>query len=460
MRHHLFSAYVPPRPREIISPAAAPLGRPPPWPEPGGGEERVEELRDLFASLRAATRLQRVVRAAVVGMEPGDGGDAFLILGDLHATAGDPLRLKARLRAGGAASAETLLNREVTVRISTGLRHGFGRGPRVQAEVIEVLDVAQEPIAAVLRREETLREIRADRLPHGPTTWCEPQDLRHVVVIASEHGEALSDLRRVLAPFEKSGASGITFVPAIFEGPSAERSLIEACARAKAACAGYDAQSITLLVRGGGPPAAFAPLDAPGVVRAALRLPNLVVGVGHASTPETALDAVAARSVATPTAAAVLVRDLLEACADRAERALAELDAAIEEQIEIPARSLLSRVGREFDAAVDLCLLEAESRLAEVGRGLETGLMSAVAALSPVGRAPRAPVELDSVSPHAAPGTSPEARLTLFEETPDGPAFVTTAAAVHPDTLLTILLPDGSVTARVEYVLVIRPASN
>lgn len=416
------------------------------------------ELQDLFADLRGAVRQERVISAAVVGMEPGERGDAFLILGERHATAGEPLRLKARLRAGGSASAETLLNREVMIQIRTGLRYGFGRDPRVRAEIVEVLDIAAEPIEAILRRDETLRQIRADRLPHGPSTWHEPQDLRRVVMIASERGEAFGDVQRVLSPFVQGGALDIIFVPAIFEGPSAERSLTEACVKAEAACAGYDAQSVTLLVRGGGPQAAFAPLDAAGVVHAALRLPNLVVGVGHAATPETALDVIAARSVATPTAAAVLVQDLLKACAERSERALAELDAAIEEQIEVPARSLLARVGREFDAAVDLCLLEAESRLAEVGRGLETGLMSTVAALSPADRGSKATVEPGPVLPHAT--TDSEAHPTLFEETPDGPAFITTAAAVHPDALLTILLPDGSVTVRVEYVLVIRPASN
>lgn len=451
MRHHLFHAYAP-RPREIISPAAAPPGRPPPRAEAAGGEERVDELRDLFAFLRAATRLERVVRASVVGMEPGERGDAFLMLGERHATAGDPLRLKVRLRPGGSASAEALLNRDVVVRIRTGLRYGFGRGPRIQADVIEVLDVAEEPITAILRRDETLRQIRAEGLPHGPATWCEPQDLRRVVLIASERGEALSDVQRVLSPFEKAGALDITFVPAIFEGPSAERSLIEAFAQAEAACAVYDAQSIALVVRGGGPPAAFAPLDAPVVACAAMRLTNLVTGLGHAATPETALDAIAARSVATPTAAAVLVRDLLEASATRAERAIGELDAAIEERIEVPARSLLARAGREFDAAVDLCLLEAESRLAEVGRGVEIGLMGTVAALSPAARAPRAPVELDPVSPCADPVAPPEGRLMLFEATPDGPAFVNTAAALRPDARLTILLPDGTATVRVEHV--------
>ena len=453
MRHHLFHAAAPPRPRETLSSRTDPPRRPPPWPEPAGGQDRVGELQDLFAALRGAVRLERVISAAVVGMEPGERGDAFLILGERHASAGDSLRLKVRLRAGGAASAETLLNREVVVRIRTGLRYGFGRGPRVQADVIEVLDVAQEPIEAILRRDETLRQIRAEGLPHGPTTWCEPQDLRRVVLIASERGEALSDIQRVLAPFEKGGALDIILVPAIFEGPSAERSLIEAFARAEAACAVYDVQSIALVARGGGPQAAFAPLDAPGVVRAALRLPNLVVGVGHAATPETALDAIAARSVATPTAAGVLVRDLLEASAARAERALAEFDAVIEERIEVPARTTLARVAREFEGAVDLCLLEAESRLAEIGRGLETGLMSTVTALAPGRPAPMETAELGRVSPDVLPAVAFEGPLTVFEHTPDGPAFViTTAAALRPDTRLTILLPDGAVTVRIEHV--------
>lgn len=452
MRHHVFQPYAPLWREGRSRPAAAPPGRPPPQPEAAGDEERVDDLHGLFASLRAAARLERVIRACVVGMEPGERGDAFLILGDQHATAGDPLRLKVRLRTGTAASADALLNRDVMLRIRTGLRYGFGRGPRIQADVIEVLSVAAEPVTAILQREDTLRQMRLEGLRHGPTTWREPQDLHRVVLIASDRGEAFGDVQRVLSPFVNTGALVITFVPAIFEGPSAERSLIEAFARAETACAVYDAHSITLLVRGGGPPAAFAPLDAQGVARAATRLTNLVTGLGHAGTPETALDAIAARSAATPTAAAVLVRDLLEATAARAEVALAELDAAIEEQIEVPARCALARAAREFEAEVDLCLLEAEGRLAEIGRGLETGLMGTVGALAPAGRAPGAPLVPNPVPLHSNPAATPESHLVLFEATPDGPAFVTAAASLRPDARLTILLPDGAVTVRVEHV--------
>ena len=96
--------------------------------------------------------------------------------------------------------------------------------------------------------------------------------------------------------------------------------------------------SATLVVRGGGPASSFSPLNAWATAAAARRLPNLIVGVGHASTPRTVLDDVAGRSVPTPTAAAMLIRDLVRGTALRAEQALAALEKAIHEDIEQEAR--------------------------------------------------------------------------------------------------------------------------
>lgn len=46
-----------------------------------------------------------------------------------------------------------------------------------------------------------------------------------------------------------------------------------------------------------------------------------------------------------------------------------------------------------------------------------------------------------------------EGPLTVLEHTPDGPAFIiTTAAALRPDTRLTILLSDEAVTVWIEHV--------
>lgn len=446
MRHHLFQAHgAPLRPRE-------PPRLPPPPPEPVRGPERVDELQDLFASLRGAARLERVIDAAVVGLEHGDRGDAFLMLGERHPTSsGDPLRLKVRLRPGGPVAADALLNRDVRMRVRTALRYGFGRGPRIQADALEVLEIGEEPIAAQVRREEVLRQIRADRIPHGPTTWREPQDLRHIVLIASEHGEARRDVDQVLHRYVAAGALDVTFLPALFEGPAAERSLCEALERAAAVHASR-AVDVTLIARGGGPVAAYAPLDAEGVVRAALAVPNLVVGIGHAGTPQTAVDAVAARSEATPTAAAILVRDRLQACADQAEHALAELEAAITERVELPARAALARAAREFEEAVDLCLLEAEARLAEAGRGVEHGLMSAIAALSPDGRASGSGAPPAEGMPNPGPAAAAEGTVIALEQTPDGTCPITAAAGLRPDAILTLLLPDGAVIVRVEQV--------
>ncbi len=133
---------------------------------------------------------------------------------------------------------------------------------------------------------------------------------------------------------EAAGLLRLHRISASFEGAGAERSLAEALARVTSLHAEYGL-SATLVCRGGGPVEAFRPLNSYAVARAATadRLPNLIVGVGHAGTPRTALDAVAARSEPTPTAAAMLVRHLVERTGLWAERALAAFDAAIEEDL-------------------------------------------------------------------------------------------------------------------------------
>ena len=109
---------------------------------------------------------------------------------------------------------------------------------------------------------------------------------------------------------------------------------------------------------------------------------NLVCGLGHAATPRTALDEVASLSVATPTAAAVLIRDLAYKTAVRASRALAGFDDAVQDNIEKAGRIALARATAGFEEAVRLCLTEAEIRLGIVGQEIERSLLSAIAGLA------------------------------------------------------------------------------
>lgn len=130
--------------------------------------------------------------------------------------------------------------------------------------------------------------------------------------------------------------------------------------------------SATLVCRGGGPVEAFQPLNAFGTPNAAAHpeVPNLITGLDHAGTPHTALAAVAARAEPTPTAAAMRVRQLVERTGTRAEWALADLDAAIEAELEAAGRIVLARAGAAFETALrDLADLAdlADERLRQFG---------------------------------------------------------------------------------------------
>ncbi len=123
-----------------------------------------------------------------------------------------------------------------------------------------------------------------------------------------------------------------------------------------------------------------------------------VTGLGHAGTPLTALDAVAARSEPTPTAAAMLVRRLVEATGARAERALAAFDAALAEDLEAAGRIALAGALQGFAESLrDLAEL-ADRRLRQLNRGVERSLLANLAAATGVANGATA-----EIKPYAAP---------------------------------------------------------
>ncbi len=293
----------------------------------------------------------------MLNLEPNGQDGHLLLLGEAETRlTNDPPRLKARLDATELAQIRTehgpdfdparLVNRTVTLTLRTSLRQRFGRGAGVQAKVMGLLCVGQVPLEADLDRERTLQRLRLEGRRFGPETWREPEDPHHIALVVSEHGEVRRDVEHVLQPLEEAGLIRITGSGRSSRG-GAEHSLAEAFARV----AGLQREhglSATLVCRGGGPVEAFRPLNAFGTANAAAssEVPNLITGLGHAGTPRTALDTVAARSEPTPTAAAMLVRQLVERTGTRAERALAGLDAAIEAELEAAGRIVLARAGR------------------------------------------------------------------------------------------------------------------
>ncbi len=376
--------------------------------EPDRPAEEIRELRDLLGWLRQRLRGEHTVRASVLTVEPLGSDGSLLLLGEADPSSSlEPPRLKVRLAAadlaafrdaiGEALDPVALVNRRIVVRLQTSLRQRFGRGAGVQARVTAVISVDAVSIEGEIEREQTLQRLRREGRCFGPGTWVEPEDPRHIALIAAEFGDALRDVEHVLCPLEDSGLIRLHRIYAMFEGPSAERSLREAFARAGRAA-----------------PRAW-PVGDPGVpgrrsgrgVPGPQRLRDGARGhrgsehhrrLGHAGTPLTALDAVAARSEPTPTAAAMLVRQLLENTGVRAERALMAYDVAVAEDLEAAGRIALAWASHGFDQGLrDLADL-AERRLRQLDRGVERSLLTGLAAAS--GMATGATIEIE---PHAAP---------------------------------------------------------
>ncbi|TXN25561.1 exodeoxyribonuclease VII large subunit [Methylobacterium sp. WL19] len=386
--------------------AALPAAPPPrPFIEDGGSQPLASDrpvaitataipLQHLLASLRQHVRGDHVVHASVLSVEATARDGFVLLLGEAEpASRSEPPRLEAHLSEDQRAVIEAelgrpfdpliLANRKAEVRLRTSLKQRFGRGATIQAKVIGLHAISEVPIELEIQREEVLRLLRIGGVRFGPSTWKEPEEPYHVAVIASEVGDALRDVEHVLKPFETLGLIALHRIKGTFEGPSAERSLIEAMAKAEALHAKHGL-SATLVARGGGPASSFLPLNAWATAAAARRLPNLVVGVGHAATPRTVLDDVAGRSVPTPTAAAMLIRDLLRGTALRAEQALAALEEAMREDIQAEARRALARVMAAYEDAVHLCVTNAEQQLLKLGLTVERSLLASIASHSEV----------------------------------------------------------------------------
>lgn len=470
MRYHLFPHWADAPPR-LPLPTTEKDGTQS-LPDPGNPDRKDElniaELCDLIGWLRQRLRGEHTVRANVLYVESTGSDSYHILLGEVETRlTSDPPRLKARLDAVEIAQIQadygmdfdlrSLVNRTVTIRLRTSLRRRSGRGADVQAKVMRLLSVGQIPLEGDLERERTLQRLRLEGRRFGPDVWSDPEDLRHVALIVSEHGDVRQDVDYVLRPLEEAGIIQIHRVWAIFEGPGAERSLAEAFARV-ASLQREHGLSVTLICRGGGPIEAFQPLNAYETANAALaaELPNLITGLGHAGTPRTALDAVAARCEPTPTAAASLVRHLVERTGIRAERALAEFDAAIEEELEVAGRATLARVGAAFDMALQGLADEADERLREVDRGIERGLLGSLAAASKLTAELGLAANTVVFDPPGNTGdyAIPSAVLVLVSAAKTG-IIVTTAEQARAEADLLLHFSDGAVLAQVTHTSII-----
>ncbi|WP_438345940.1 exodeoxyribonuclease VII large subunit [Methylorubrum populi] len=466
MRHHRFPAWRDTPPHQPHSGGDAPPGARHDRGsalEPDSLSADVHELRDVIGWLRQRLRGEHSVRACVLTVEAAGPDSYLLLLGEAQASLSyDPPRLKVRLDApelvliqaehGVDFDPADLVNRTIEVQLRTGLRQRFGRGAGVQAKLMALLSLGQIPLEADIERECTLQRLRLEGGRFGPDNWVEPEDLHHVALVVSEHGEARRDVEHVLQSLEAAGLLRLHRVWANFEGAGAERTLVEAFTRVRSLHAEYGL-SATLVCRGGGPIEAFRPLNSYAIAQAATadRVPNLIVGLGHAGTPRTAFDAIAARLEPTPTAAAMLVRHLVERTGLRAERALAAFEAAIEEDLGAASRIALARATTAFDMALQDLVTAAEARLRQLDRAVEQSLLLGLSAA--VGGITRKEPDADPVEVDPPGDTEDDALLSealVLVIATDTGCIVTSAQDLSAGLPLLLQFPDGAVPVRVE----------
>ena len=226
--------------------------------------------------------------------QKGDTPGSVLARADGHVWASDYARV---VRSRGAVAAQVLeLGREVSVQVEVDFHEVYGFRLRVvdwdPAFTLGQLEVERRAVLERLTREGLLDRNRARAL--APV-------VQRLAVITSAAAAGYADFREQLRGNAYGYAFAVTHLDVAVQGPDTEPAVVAALSRVGTTASRYDCVCI---VRGGGGRLDLASFDRYGIGAAIADCPLPVfVGIGH-ETDETVPDAVAYRSLKTPTAVA------------------------------------------------------------------------------------------------------------------------------------------------------------
>ncbi|MFF9553975.1 MULTISPECIES: exodeoxyribonuclease VII large subunit [Methylobacterium] len=445
MRIHLFDTS---RPPPTDPPSDRMTGGPSPPPDPSGP---VLDVREVWARAGSAVRtgLPRILRltASVARVEPRGHGGCDLELVPSHGVpGGSSPSLRAHI---GVTSREAiavalgrpfdpaeLSGRDLTLTCTVNWLHDG----RLRLSVTAI-DPDWRASAIQLERARGLNALARADLLDAQRRLPQPVCLERVSILHPP-GQGYEDVAATLAALEAAGLIQIDDLPCRFDGSGSAAEVVQRLDEAAALHRGREDRGLVLLVRGGGSPARA--LDAREVAGAigTLSVP-VAVAVGHRTDAPTLADLTAWRSLSTPSEARHLVLSLLEAAAEHAEGAWADLLAALGELQASVYRTGIARCEAVADEA-EACLSAAERRAGAVSLALERGLERVLASLVPAHGSGVVSPEPPPVRPSPSDGL---VRLTgpLGQPVPDA------ASAAGP---MTLTFADGvSITVvRVELV--------
>lgn len=151
------------------------------------------------------------------------------------------------------------------------------------------------------RRREILMRLRAEGVADMNRSLPEPRPALRVAVVSARGAAGLGDFMHQLAANDVRLRFSVRLFEATMQGERAARSIIGALEQVAADADSFD---IAVIIRGGGATSDLATLDDYDLAANVAQFPlPVIVGVGH-ERDTTVLDAVAWRSVKTPTAAA------------------------------------------------------------------------------------------------------------------------------------------------------------
>jgi exodeoxyribonuclease VII large subunit len=324
-------------------------------------EEVKSFLAEAFASVWVAGEVQRLreSKRGHLYFELIEKDDADHVSGKLEAVLwrGDRWRVERAL--GGSEGLAEALAEGTEVRLRAGVDF-YGPAGRLQLAVREV-----DPVYALglleRRRRETLAALAEAGLLEANRARPLSEAPLAVALVTSHGSAAYHDFVATLG--ESGWGFRVLLLHAAVQGRGAERELVSALEEA-----GRSAADCVVLVRGGGARSDLAAFDRPEVAEAVARCPlPVLTGLGH-EIDESIADRVAHTRLKTPTQAAAFLVERV----DRAERARAELAAALDRAARERLRSARERVGRA-EQGLDLGRLRlraAGERLGALARGL------------------------------------------------------------------------------------------
>ena len=227
--------------------------------------------------------------------------------------------------------------------------------------VIQAID-ATYTVGVMAHQLKIIRQtLEREGIIHRNRQLALPEDFFSIAVISPEGAAGLGDFQAGAEPLERFGICRFHYFTAVFQGPNAKDSLLQAIQKASAL---PDIQAL-VIIRGGGAVADLHWINELELAQAVCLSPvPVMTGIGH-QRDQTILDEVACRVADTPSKVIKLIADTIQQRAARTQRDVHTIQVALDRRllqaermiaadwqtVRLAARSHAQRIGLQLEAS-------------------------------------------------------------------------------------------------------------